>query len=132
MRMRFLLSLDGLEERPKIAVAETLVSTALDELVKEGAGSLVAVEARRFAQEDLEHVLVILAVDEDLEILEVGKVVGDVVDAELGQAFRKKTIVILVGRQERQTSLAELANGGHDVRQSQREVLDAGAGVVVA
>src|SRR6185503_21325109 len=74
VRMRFLLAFDGFEERSEIAVAEALVATAFDELVEERTCPLVAVEARRLAQEDLEHVCVVFAVDEDLEIFEVGQI----------------------------------------------------------
>src|SRR5262249_43855202 len=107
--------LDGLEERAEVAVAEALVAASLDELVEKGTRPLVAVEARRFAQEDLEHVFVVLAVDEYLEVLELGEIVRDVLDAELRQALGHQAIVVLVRRQKGDAAGAELAHGRDDV-----------------
>src|SRR5882762_8731339 len=92
---RPLRQLDGLEQRPKISVAESLVAAALDELVEEWACPFVSVKGRSFAQEDLEHVLVVLAVDENLELFERSQIVRHVSDVELGQAVRQEAVVVL-------------------------------------
>src|SRR6266404_528624 len=129
---RPLRQLDGLEQRSKISVAESLVAAALDELVEEWARPFVSVEARSFTQEDLEHVLVVFAVDENLELFERRQILLHVSEVELGQALRQEAVVVLVGRQESDATGTELANGGDDVREPEREVLDAGTFVVVA
>src|SRR5260370_18807125 len=92
----FLLAVDGFEERTEIAVAESFVTAALDELVEEGPRPLVGVEARRFAQEDLEHVLVVLAVEEDLELFERGEIVLHVRDAKPREPLGQEAVVVLV------------------------------------
>src|SRR5512138_1851844 len=67
-----LVSLDALEQRAEVPRAESLVTLALDDLVEEGAGLSLAVEARGVLHEDLEQVAVLLvAVDEDAQPPEV-------------------------------------------------------------
>src|SRR5271166_6085553 len=90
-----LRALDALEERAEVAVAEALVATALDDLVEERPGALVGVERLRLAEEDLEHVAVLRAVEQDLVLLEDVELLGDVVDAERVEPAREIAVVRL-------------------------------------
>src|SRR5262249_61947315 len=82
-----LVALDALEQRAEVPRAEALVTLALDDLVEEGPGLPLAVEARGVLHEDLEQVAVLLVlVDQDSQAT---KGVGVVVDAGGGGSRRR-------------------------------------------
>src|SRR5579859_614767 len=126
-----LRALDALEERAEVAVAEPLVAAALDDLVEERARALVRVERLRLAEEDLQHVAVVRAVEQDLVLLEDAQLLRHVVDAERVEAARQVAVVRRRRVHELDVAALELLHRPDDVLHVERDVLHAGARVVV-
>src|ERR687886_1937048 len=111
-----LLALDGLEQRLEVAVAEAARAVALDDLE----------EHRRAVAdrlgEDLQQVALVVAVDEDALLAEVGELVDHLGDA-------RGDLVVVGGRdrQELDAAVAQLGHGADDVARGYRDVLGAGA-----
>src|ERR687885_1070182 len=99
-----LLALDRLEQRLEVAVAEAARAVALDDLeedrraVADGLG------------EDLQEVALVVAVDEDALLAEVGELLDDLWDA------RGNLVVVGLGdREELDPALAQRRDGADDV-----------------
>src|SRR5664279_3712351 len=89
-----LIALDALEQRAEVAGAEALAALALDDLVEERTRRLVVVEAGRFLEEDLQHVLVVMiAVDQHLELAQRLDILVDLVDAALHDPLGQHVVV---------------------------------------
>src|SRR5262249_46209708 len=88
-----LLALDGLEQRAEVAAAEARIAGALDDLVEERARLGVVVGLARVAEEDLQHVLVVAAVEQDAEAAELGDGLFDVGDLQLLEARGQHVVV---------------------------------------
>src|ERR1700680_1153270 len=115
-----LFALDGLEQGPEVTLAEALAALALDHFE----------EQRRpvadGAREDLQQVSVVVAVDEDVEIVQPVEVFVDALCA------RSQRGVVLVGRGEKlDPALLHLADRLHDVIGVDRDVLHTRAAVVI-
>src|SRR6478736_1280070 len=115
-----LLALDGLEERLEVALAEAERAVPLDELEEDGRAV-----AERLG-EDLQQVAVLVAVDEDLALLQLLDRYADVADAlaELG------VLVVAVGGVEELDAVGpQGVDRGEDVVGRDGEVLGTGAAV---
>src|SRR5688500_13505636 len=115
---QLLLALDRLEQRLEVALAEAAGAVALDDLeehrraVADGLG------------EDLQHVALVVAVDEDAEPPQVLQRLLDLADA------RGHVVVVGLGHvEELDPALAHLADRLDDVARRHRDVLRAGAAV---
>jgi hypothetical protein len=115
-----LFSFYGFEEGFEVAFAEAAAAFALDDLVEDGG----AVFDR--AGEDLEHVALVVAVDEDAEFFEFADGLVDLADA----AFELGVVGVGDG-EEVDTLLLHCRDGGENVVSGQCHVLDAGALVEV-
>src|SRR5262249_11572039 len=121
-----LLPLDALEQRAEVPRAEPLVALALDDLEEERSGRRLAVEPGGVLEEDLQEVRARpVAVDEDLELAQLVDVLVDLADAVLDEPRGQHVEVRARGRHELDASLAHAPDGGDDVRQRERNVLDA-------
>src|SRR5262249_11735349 len=113
-----LFTLDRLEERLEVAVAEAARAVALDHLEEERRAVL------RGLREDLQQVAVVVAIGEDAEPSQVVVVLVDRADA-----LRDVLVVRARRREEPDTSLLERLDGLHDVGRRERDVLDTWSGV---
>src|SRR5919108_3956487 len=95
-----LLALDRLEQRLEVAVAEAARAVALDDLEEDRR----AVADR--LREDLQQVALVVAVDEDALLAQVGELLDD-----LGHARGHLLIVGLGDRQELHAALAQRSDG---------------------
>src|ERR1700750_1855800 len=93
-----LLALDGLEQRLEVAVAEAARAVALDDLEEDRR----AVADR--LREDLQQVALVVAVDEDALLAQVGELLDDLGDA--------RGDLVVVGLGDRQELDGALAQGG--------------------
>src|SRR6187200_2217208 len=113
-----LLALDGLEQRLEVAVAEAARAVALDDLE----------EHRRAVAdrlgEDLQHVALVVAVDEDAQAAQVLEALLDLADP-----LRDVVVVGLGHGQELDPALAHLGDRLDDVAGGDGDVLRAGAAV---
>src|SRR4051794_10346911 len=113
-----LFALDGLEERLEVALAEAARAVALDDLEEDGR----AVADR--LREDLQHVALVVAVDEDAESAQVLQALLDLADP-----LRDVLVVGLRHGQELDAAPAQLGHGLHDVPRRDGDVLRAGTAV---
>src|ERR671933_693016 len=113
-----LLALDRLEQRLEVAVAEAARAVALDDLEEDRR----AVADR--LREDLEEVALVVAVDQDALLAQVGELLDD-----LWHARRDLVVVGLGDREELDASAAHLGDRADDVARRHRDVLGAGAAV---
>src|SRR5205823_13864639 len=113
-----LLALDRLEERFEVSLAEAARPVALDHLEKERRPVL------RRLREDLQQVAVLVAVDEDLEPLQLVVVLRDLPHAP-GRLF----VVRVRGLEKQQPAALQFLDRPYDVGRSERDVLRAGAPV---
>src|SRR3954465_7303508 len=115
---QLLLALDRLEERLEVALAEAARAVALDDLE----------EHRRAVAdrlgEDLQHVALVIAVDEDAETPQVVEALLDLADPG-----RHLVVVGVRHRQELDPAPAHLGHGLDDVTRGDRYVLRARAAV---
>lgn len=117
---------NSLEKGSKVACAETLMVSSLDDFV-ENCGLIL-----RWLSEDLEEVTLIVVVDEDLLLLEDVNVLLNL-DVDLAKT-RAKVIIICVGYllQEFYTTCLHALYSCDDIFSAHGDVLDARATVVVA
>src|SRR5690349_5510825 len=109
-----LLALDGLEQGLEVAVAEAARAVALDDLEEQRG----AVAGR--LREDLQQVALVVAVDEDALLLEVGQLALD-----LGHADDDVLVVGGRDRDELDAAAAHLGDRADDVTRGDGDVLRA-------
>src|SRR5918911_3554764 len=107
-----LLALDRLEQGLEVAVAEAPRAVALDDL--EEHRRAVADRLR----EDLQQVALVVAVDEDALLAEVGELLDD-----LGHARRDLVVVRLGDREELDAAASHLGDRPDDVARGDGDVL---------
>src|SRR5215211_9407762 len=115
-----LFALDGLEQSLEVALAETTRAVALDDL--EEHGRPVANRPR----EDLKQIALVVAVHEDAESAEVVQLLVD-----LTHPLGHLVVVLLGNVEELDPTLAQCRDATDDVARGHRDVLGAGALVVL-
>src|SRR5918911_225296 len=111
-----LLALDRLEQRLEVAVAEAAGAVTLDDLEEDRR----AVADR--LREDLQEIALVVAIDEDALLAQVGELLDD-----LGHARGDLVVVRLGDREELDAAAAQLGHRADDVARGDRDVLRARA-----
>src|SRR4051812_37050341 len=127
--LRHLRALDALEQRPEVAFPEPAIALALDQLEEERAGVCVLDRLH----EDLQQVADrLLAIDQDLELLERREALGDRGQAEPGEPGGQVVIVRTRGGHEANAAPAQRCHRADQVVDRDRRVLQAAAALVLA